>query len=255
MTESTDAPLEVRDARVHFEGVKAVDGVDLRMSRGEILGLIGPNGAGKTTLVNVISGFQRPSSGNVHLEGRDVTGWSPSRLARHGLVRTFQGVRLFSALSAYENVEVGALGAGLGRRRSRETAVELLERMGLADRSRTPAGSLPYGDERRLGIARALATRPGFLLLDEPAAGLNEAETDELLTTLTDIVRDFGVALLVIEHDMRLIMRLCDRIQVLDQGATISEGKPEEVRRDPQVLSAYLGTAGDEKHYPEPFDA
>jgi branched-chain amino acid transport system ATP-binding protein len=246
---TSPAPLEVREARVHFEGVKAVDGVDLHMNRGEILGLIGPNGAGKTTLVNVLSGFQRPDSGSVHLEGSDVTGWSPSRLARHGLVRTFQGVRLFSALTAYENVEVGALGAGLKRRRARETAVELLERMHLAHRADVAASSLPYGEERRLGIARALATRPNFLLLDEPAAGLNEAETDELLTTLTDIVRDFGAALLVIEHDMRLIMRLCDRIQVLDQGETISEGAPDEVRRDPRVLSAYLGTAGEEQNF------
>jgi branched-chain amino acid transport system ATP-binding protein len=255
MTNPDTAPLEVRDARVHFEGVKAVDGVDLRMNRGEILGLIGPNGAGKTTLVNILSGFQRPTSGSTHLEGRDVTGWSPSRLARHGLVRTFQGVRLFSALSAYENVEVGALGAGLGRRRSRETARELLSRMGLSDRAGMTASALPYGDERRLGIARALAARPNFLLLDEPAAGLNESETDELLTTLTDIVRDFGAALLVIEHDMRLIMRLCDRIQVLDQGVTISEGKPEAVRKDPRVLSAYLGTAGDADYSKEASDA
>jgi branched-chain amino acid transport system ATP-binding protein len=237
--------LEVRAVRVHFEGVKAVDGVDLTIRRGEILGLIGPNGAGKTTLVNVLSGFQRPTSGSVWLDGADVTGWTPSRLARAGLVRTFQAVRLFSGLSAFENVEAAALGAGLKRARAREMANDMLERLGLADRARTAAGALPYGDERRLGIARALATEPTFLLLDEPAAGLNEAESDELLTTLTDIVRDFGSALLVIEHDMRLIMRLCERIHVLDQGVTLSEGTPEHVRRDPHVLSAYLGTAAE----------
>jgi branched-chain amino acid transport system ATP-binding protein len=235
--------LEVHDVRVHFAGVKAVDGVDLTLRRGEILGLIGPNGAGKTTLVNVLSGFQRPDAGRIVLGGRTVTGWSPARLARAGLVRTFQAVRLFGGLTAFENVESAALGAGLPRREARAAADELLSRLGLAARAHATASSLPYGDERRLGIARALATKPRFLLLDEPAAGLNEAESDQLLTTLTEIVRDFGSALLVIEHDMRLIMRLCDRIQVLDMGTTLAEGTPSEVRADPHVLSAYLGTS------------
>jgi branched-chain amino acid transport system ATP-binding protein len=235
--------FEAHGVRVHFAGVQAVDGVDLTLRRGEILGLIGPNGAGKTTLVNVLSGFQRPNAGSMSLRRRSVSGWSPARLARAGVVRTFQGVRLFGGLSAFENVESAALGAGAKRRAARETAHELLERMGLGARSEVAAAALPYGDERRLGIARALASKPAFLLLDEPAAGLNEAESDQLLTTLTEIVHDFGSALLVIEHDMRLIMRLCDRIQVLDQGRTLSEGTPEQVRADPAVLSAYLGTS------------
>jgi branched-chain amino acid transport system ATP-binding protein len=237
-----DQLLGAADVRVHFVGVKAIDGVDLELRRGEILGLIGPNGAGKTTLVNVLSGFQRPTTGRVLLGGSDVTGWAPARLAAHGLARTFQGARLFGGLTVFENVEVGAVGVGVGRRRAREVAWDLLERMHLAGQADVPAAALPHGAERRLGIARALASRPGFLLLDEPAAGLNEAESDELVEALATIPREFGCGLLVIEHDMRLIMRLCHRIQVLDHGKTIATGSPQEVRASPAVLTAYLGT-------------
>jgi branched-chain amino acid transport system ATP-binding protein len=233
--------LEARDLRVHFGGVHAVDGVDLDLRRGEILGLIGPNGAGKTTLVNALSGFQKPTGGRVRLNGTDVTGWSPHRLARRGLTRTFQSVRLFPGLTVLENVELGGVGVGLRRPTARRAARELLGRLGFADRADQLATGLPHGLERRLGIVRALAARPSFLLLDEPAAGLNERESDELVQTLTLIRDDFSCALVVIEHDMRVIMRLCERIQVLDYGKTISLGTPAEVRRDPAVLTAYLG--------------
>lgn len=241
-TNGRDRALEAEDVRVHFEGVKAVDGVDLVLPEGEILGLIGPNGAGKTTLVNVLSGYQSPTTGEIRLAGAAVTGWPPRRLARAGLARTFQNVRLFGGLTAFENVEVAALSTGMSRGEARRSAQEFLERMHLADRADFPAASLPYGEERRLGIARALATRPQFLMLDEPAAGLNEAESDELVEALKGIRRESGCGMMVIEHDMRLIMQLCDRIQVLDHGKTISIGEPGEVRRDPVVLEAYLGT-------------
>ncbi len=234
--------LEAREVRVHFEGVKALDGVDLALPGGMILGLIGPNGAGKTTLINVLSGFQRPTAGSVLVSGNDATGWPPHRIARGGVTRTFQNIRLFNDLTVLENIELGAIGAGSSSRDARQLAWALLERINLADRAATTASSLPYGEERLLGIARALAARPRFLLLDEPAAGLNEAESAELVTVLARIRDDFECSLLVIEHDMGLIMRLCDRVQVLDYGKTIAVGSPDEVKSNPAVLAAYLGT-------------
>jgi len=233
--------LEARGLKVHFGGVRAVDGVDLSLRKGEILGLIGPNGAGKTTLVNALSGFQRPTAGAVVLDGNDVTGWSPHRLARRGLTRTFQSVRLFPDLTVLENVELGAVAVGMWRPAARRWARDLLERLRLDDKAHLYGKGLPHGLERRLGIVRALAAKPSFLLLDEPAAGLNEQESDELVASLTLIRDDFSCALMVIEHDMRVIMRLCERIQVLDYGKTISIGTPAEVRSDPAVLTAYLG--------------
>jgi branched-chain amino acid transport system ATP-binding protein len=233
--------LEARDLKVHFGGVHAVDGVDLVLKKGEILGLIGPNGAGKTTLVNALSGFQKPTAGTVLMNGQDVTGLSPHRLARRGLARTFQSVRLFPGLTVLENVELGGVGVGMRRPAARKWARELLERLKLADKASLYGTGLPHGLERRLGIVRALAAKPTFLLLDEPAAGLNEQESDELVGSLTLIRDDFSCALVVIEHDMRLIMRLCERIQVLDYGKTISIGTPMQVRSDPAVLRAYLG--------------
>ena len=224
-----------------FAGVHALRDVTLELQRGEIVGLIGPNGAGKSTLVNVLSGFDRPSSGAVELEGRDVTSWRPSRRGRAGLARTFQHSHAFRSLSVRENVEVAALGAGTPPRAARAQAEELLAALGLSANADAPADTLAQGDERRLGVARALATSPRFVLLDEPAAGLPEAE----LPVLADVVRsvrderDAGV--LLIDHNMGLIMEICDRIHVLDQGRTLAEGTPTDIRANLDVAAAYLG--------------
>ena len=234
--------LEAKGVVVHFRGIKAVDGVDVVLRPGEIKGLIGPTGAGKTTLVNAISGFQSMLAGKVLLAGRDVTGWSPDHLAREGLARTFQNVRLFGSLTVFENVEVGALEAARDRGEARASALALLDRLGLQAHTKTLASALPYGLERRLAIGRALATRPRFLLLDEPAAGLNEIEGDELVATIRDVRAEYGCGVLVIDHDMRLILGLCERIQVLDHGRTIFEGSPAQVTSDARVIEAYLGS-------------
>jgi len=234
--------LRAEGVSVHFAGVKAVDGVDLTLDRGEILGLIGPNGAGKTTLVNALSGFQEPTAGTVRLDDADVTGWLPHRLARTGVARTFQSVRLFPRLSVLENVTVGALALGISRGKAEAHARELLSQMQLTPLIHARGNSLSHGDERRVGILRALATRPTFLLLDEPAAGLNEAESQELVEVLARMPGEFDLGLLVIEHDMRLIMKLSHRVHVIDHGKTIAIGTPAEVRVDPAVLEAYLGS-------------
>ena len=227
---------------MHFEGVRAVDDVDLVLRRGEILGLIGPNGAGKTTLVNALTGFQRPTAGKVTLDDVDVTGLAPDRLAGLGLTRTFQSVRSFNDLTAFENVEAAALSVHSSREEARRLVWKLFDWVDLADRAHHLAGSLPYGDERRLGLIRALATGPSFLLLDEPAAGLNEVETNQLQAAIRRVRNEFGCGILVIEHDVPLIMQLCERIQVLDHGKTISEGSPTEIQADRAVIEAYLGS-------------
>jgi ABC-type branched-subunit amino acid transport system ATPase component len=247
---SAGATLDARGVRVDFDGVRAVDDVALTLERGEILGLIGPNGAGKTTLVNVLSGFQAPARGEVMLAGLPVTGWPAHRLARHGLARTFQSVRVFGRLTALENVEAGGVGVGLSRRRARRRATEILGWLGLSHRGAAAGATLTLGEERLLGIARAVATGPRWLLLDEPAAGLNDVEGDALLEALTATRDRAGCGLLVIEHDMRLIMRLCERIHVLDSGRTIGEGSPQQVRSDPAVLAAYLGSSALEADAP-----
>lgn len=240
-----DTTLELRSVRINFSGLVAVDNVDLTLREGEILGLIGPNGAGKTTLVNAISGFQRPSGGRIHFGTKEITRWDPARRARAGIVRSFQSVRLFPHLSVFEHVEVGALASGISRKAARERASRLLTRMGLASISHVRAALLSHGDARRVGVLRALALGPRLLLLDEPGAGLNETESADLLTALRAVRDDTNVGMLIIEHDMRLIMGLCERIQVLDHGKTIATGTPEEVRVHPAVLTAYLGSGGD----------
>jgi branched-chain amino acid transport system ATP-binding protein len=242
---TTDAPrLEARGVTVQFRGLKALSDVDLILAKGEILGLIGPNGAGKTTLVNVLSGFQRPAHGELVLAGQDVTGRPPRKLAMLGVTRTFQTGRLFSKLSVLENVELGALGLNMKPKAARARAWELLSRLQLSGKAHLPAGALPYGEQRLLGLVRALSSEPDFLLLDEPAAGLNEAETTSLLGVISSIRDDFGCGVLVIEHDMRLIMRVSERIEVLDHGRFLCTGTPDEVRRNPVVIEAYLGRAG-----------
>jgi branched-chain amino acid transport system ATP-binding protein len=224
-----------------FEGVQALRDVTLELHRREIVGLIGPNGAGKSTLVNVLTGFDLPDEGTVELEGRPITRWSPHRRGRHGLARTFQHSRSFRELSVRENVEVAALGSGAGVREARRRAEALLERLHLTSYASAPAGSLPHGDERRLGVARALATEPRFVLMDEPAAGLPEAEVPDFAAVVRSVRDEHGAGVLLIDHNMALVMEVCDRIQVLDHGATLAEGAPREIRANLDVAAAYLG--------------
>jgi len=224
-----------------FEGVQALQDVTLELHRKEVVGLVGPNGAGKSTLVNVLAGFDLPSSGTVELRDREITRWSANRRARSGLTRTFQHSRSLRALSVRENVEVAALGVGTGTREARRRAQELLDRLGLADLADVPAGSLAQGDERRLGGARALVTEPEFVLMDEPAAGLPEAEVPEFAEVVRSVRDDYRAGVLLIDHNMALVMGVCDRIHVLDQGRTLAAGTPEEIRGDLNVAAAYLG--------------
>jgi ABC-type branched-subunit amino acid transport system ATPase component len=222
-----------------FRGLRALDGVSLEVREGEIVGLIGPNGSGKTTLLNVASGVMRPTEGVVVVDGVDATGQKPHVLARRGVGRTFQQIRLFSEMTVRENVEVGAV----AKQRTTEKVPALLERLGLTDVADRPAATLAYGQQRRVEIARALAGEPRFLLLDEPAAGMNETESDDLLKTIRAARDEEGCAVLIVDHDLRLIMRLCERIHVLGEGRTLCEGTPEVVRRDPLVIEAYLGSS------------
>jgi branched-chain amino acid transport system ATP-binding protein len=224
-----------------FAGVRALEDVSLELHRHEVVGLVGPNGAGKSTLVNVMTGFDLPSAGSVELEGRDVTRWGAPRRSRAGLARTFQHSRSFRGLSVRENVEVAALGVGAGPRESRRRADELLELLGLRASADVPAAALAHGDERRLGVARALATEPAFVLMDEPAAGLPEAEVPDFAAVVRSVRDDHNAGVLLIDHNMALVMEVCDRIHVLDQGRTLAEGTPAEIRGNLDVAAAYLG--------------
>lgn len=224
-----------------FDGVQALRHVDLELWRGEVVGLIGPNGAGKSTLVNVLSGFDRPDEGSVELAGQDVTQWSPHRRGRNGLARTFQHSRAFRGLSVRENVEVSALGVGAGPREAARRASSLLGRLGLDRYAAAPAATLAHGDERRLGVARALATEPSFVLLDEPAAGLTEAEVPDFAALVRSIAGEHGAGVLLIDHNMALVMETCERIHVLDQGTMLAEGTPAEIHANLDVAAAYLG--------------
>ncbi len=224
-----------------FEGVRALDDVTTEVRRTEVVGLIGPNGAGKSTLVNVLSGFDAPTSGTVELDGEDVTRWPAHRRGRAGLARTFQHSRSFRNLSIRENVEIAAIGTGTGPREARRRADELLELLGLDRRAGDSASSLPHGDERRLGVARALATEPRYVLMDEPAAGLTEAEVPAFAAVVRAVRDDHEAGVLLIDHNMALIMDVCDRIQVLDQGRVLAEGTPADIRANLDVAAAYLG--------------
>ncbi|MFN8224642.1 MAG: ABC transporter ATP-binding protein [Gaiellales bacterium] len=224
-----------------FAGVDALQDVTLAVHRHEIVGLIGPNGAGKSTLVNILSGFDVPSVGEVTLDDVSITGWPAARRAKEGVARTFQHSRSFRELSVRENVEIAAIGVGAAPRTARIRAGELLGRLGLDGLADRPAGTLAHGDERRLGVARALATEPRFVLLDEPAAGLPEAEVPEFAAIVRSVRDDHDAGVLIIDHNMALIMELCDRIQVLDQGRTLAQGTPAEIRENLDVAAAYLG--------------
>ena len=218
-----------------------MQGISLSLHRHEVLGLIGPNGAGKSTLVNLLTGFDFPTAGAVELDGREITSWSAHRRGRHGLARTFQHAHAFRELTVRENVEVAALGVGASPRKARARAAEILGLLGLERYGEAPAGSLPHGDERRLGVARALATEPMFVLMDEPAAGLPEAEVPEFAAVVRSVRDDHEAGVLLIDHNMALIMDVCDRIQVLDQGRTLADGTPDEIRTNLDVAAAYLG--------------
>ena len=235
------AELAAEAVIVQFDGLTAIADVSLTMGRHEIFGLIGPNGAGKTTLVNCLTGFQVPSSGRVLLAREETTGWKPERFRKAGIGRTFQAGRLFRDMTVVENVEVTGVGLGLGRRQARAQALELLHWVGIAEKAEVIAGTLPYTDERRVGMARALMLSPAFVLLDEPAAGMSDAECDELMHLVAAIPKVFTCGVLLIEHNMRVVMGVCDRIHVLDGGRTIAEGTPQEIQRDQTVIAAYLG--------------
>jgi branched-chain amino acid transport system ATP-binding protein len=247
--------LAVEDLGIAFGGVKAVDGVAFAVSGGEVLSIIGPNGAGKTTLFNLVSGVYRASRGRVALLGYDVTGATPEALAARGLSRTFQNLQIFARMSAVENVMVGRhlrehtgiladlFGLPSVTRQNRATraaAMDRLEAVGLVADADRPAGALPYGALKRLEIARALASEPKVLLLDEPAAGCNAVETQEI-ERLVRRIADTGVAVVLVEHDMKLVMRISDRVLVLDRGRPLAEGPPQVVRENPAVIEAYLG--------------
>jgi branched-chain amino acid transport system ATP-binding protein len=240
--------LKVEGLSKHFFALKALDGVSLELRQGEILGLIGPNGSGKSTFINVVSGVLPPTAGRVMLDGADITGWPAHSVARVGVGRSFQRVRLFGGMSVFENVLVAALSAGFARAEATRRAEAALGRMGAEQWAQTPASALPYGHQRMVEVARALAMGPRYLFLDEPAAGLNESESSELLGRLAPLPETENLGMLIVDHDMHLIMRLCHRLHVLNYGRTIAEGSPEAVRRIPEVVEAYLGSSAETAH-------
>jgi len=254
------ALLETRNLSRHFGGLRAIGDLSLSVNRGEILGVIGPNGAGKTTLFNLLTGIYPPSSGDILFEGRSIAGMQPSRIARLGMARTFQNIRLFRQLSVLENVRIAydsrlvyspadALlrtpSTRIRERESIDASMELLELFELGSLAGDAAGDLSYGAQRRLEIVRALALRPSILLLDEPAAGMNPSESMRLTEFLRWVHEKFSLTIVLIEHHMQMVMALCDRIEVIEFGVRIAGGTPDEVKANPRVVEAYLGTEGE----------
>jgi branched-chain amino acid transport system ATP-binding protein len=251
-----EGPLRTSKCTIRFGGLVAVNELDMNVREGEIYGLIGPNGAGKTTIFNLLTGVYQPTAGELYFQGQRIDGLKPYEISRRGISRTFQNIRLFPSMSVLENVMTAChrhakqnlLDAVLrlprferDEQEHREFAMELLEIFGLARFSDEGGTSLPYGSQRRLEIVRALATRPQLLLLDEPAAGMNPAEQDELMQLIKQIRDRFGLTILLVEHNMKVVMGVCDRIQVVDYGKSIALGVPEVIKNDPKVIEAYLG--------------
>jgi branched-chain amino acid transport system ATP-binding protein len=250
------ALLKATKLSKEFGGLKAVSNFEVTIEKGELIGLIGPNGAGKTTAFNLLTGVYEPTTGEIEFDGKSIIGLKPYQITQQGLARTFQNIRLFSELSVLDNVKIayhfhikyGIMEAvfRMGRFHKEEAeiekkAIELLEIFQLADKKDEIAKNLPYGDQRRLEIARALAAQPKLLLLDEPAAGMNPQETQQLMKMIQWIKKEFDLTILLIEHDMNLVMNVCERIYVLEYGSIIAQGKPEEIKNNPRVIEAYLG--------------
>jgi len=235
-----------RDVGVQFEGLKALSGVTLSVPRGRITGLIGPNGAGKTTLVNVLTGFQSVGTGTVELDGEAINGVPAHKLRRKGVARTFQSGRLFRDLPVVDNLEVTGVGLGQTRRQAIAEAERVMDWLGISHLANIVAGALPYTDERRVAIGRAIMGNPRYLLLDEPAAGMSEHESHELADIIKRIAGELGAGVLLIEHNIGLVLELCERIVVLDSGEIIETGSPDQIRRSDAVRHAYMGTQHDE---------
>jgi branched-chain amino acid transport system ATP-binding protein len=233
--------LSAKDLSVSFGALVAINSVSLSIERSQIFGLIGPNGAGKTTVINCLTGFLKPNSGAIQLGERNITNWSPNELRRAGIARTFQSSRLFGGMSVLENVEAAALALGGTRRVARRHAAEILSWIGLRHRTEVIAGTLAYTEAARVGIARALVGRPAFVLLDEPAAGMSDHECDDMIKVIQQLPKLFGCGVLLIEHNMHVVMKICSHIHVLDGGKTLAEGSPAAIQTNEDVISAYLG--------------